>query len=414
MRVTTKLAKTWVALAVISMSCGGAPKKDEAKLKEKASTTAMELGMKDAALQDFQAAASELSKAKPDNGKAIENLKRVVEAEPDFAEAHYNLGLLLVKLGDSALAETHLSKAHDLDPEILDYTVALGRAYAGNKKFDEAKILFSEVVAREPNNLTAKNNLAVLAVNRGDIKDAMDTLEDILRQDDSNVAALNTLGLVYHKKGNLSLAKYMFNKALKVDKKNADLHNNLGMVHMQEDHLPMAVKSFSKAIEVDPNYLESRLNLGAILLEYLDYGRADEQFTEAVRIAPSNCAGRLGRAATSYALGRHQESADGYLFYVDACNTKHVSSYERLAKLSESFLGKPKDAIGHYETLLTLVDSSEQKTQYNAMINFLNSQLNPKAQKTPEEEPEADAPGDDAGAEDQPSEPAAAGDGESG
>jgi len=154
--------------------------------------------------------------------------------------------------------------------------------------------------------------------------------------------------------------------------------------------------------------------LGAILLEYLDYGRADEQFTEAVRIAPSNCAGRLGRAATSYALGRHQESADGYLFYVDACNTKHVSSYERLAKLSESFLGKPKDAIGHYETLLTLVDSSEQKTQYNAMINFLNSQLNPKAQKTPEEEPEADAPGDDAGAEDQPSEPAAAGDGESG
>ena len=72
-----------------------------------------------------------------------------------------------------------------------------------------------------------------------------------------------------------------------------------------------------------------------------------------------------------------------------------MSSYERLAKLTESFLGKPKEAIGHYQKLLTMVDSEEKKTQYNAMINFLNSQLNPKTQKTPDDVSEDEGAGDE-------------------
>jgi tetratricopeptide (TPR) repeat protein len=397
---TMKKIVWMVVLAVSFTACKKAKKPDPEVAKEKkVSATAAELGMKQEAIASFQKAIDELGKEKPDNAVAIEALQKSVAAEPEFAEAHYNLGLLYLNLGDQEKAQRHLEAAKQIDPDELDYTVALGRAQAEVGNYDAAKALFSEVVAREPNNLAAKNNLAVLAFRQDDDETALKHLQEILREDSENVPALLTLGQVYHKKGNLSLAKYVFKRAIKVDDKNPDLHNNLGLVYLDEENVPDAVDEFSKAIKHNPNYLESRLNLGAILLEYLDYERASNEFTEAVRIAPSHCVARLGNAAALYALGKHEASAKDYQYYVDNCDAKHVSSYERLAKLNESFLNDPKAAVGYYKELLTLVDDEEKKTNYNAMINFLESQTKKQEQKAPESEPEEEAQPDEASEE---------------
>lgn len=367
------------------VACGGAQKTAE---PEKVDSVSMadELGMNADALDAFQTALAEIEKEKPDFTVAVTNLRTAVELEPTFAEAHYNLGILLMELDQSEQAIEPLEQAKAIDPEVLDYTVALGRAYAATGDTDRAEPLFLEVVAREPNNLAAKNNLAALNLQRGDIEEALNYVHEILREDDQNAPAIKTMGLVYQRQDNRSLAKYMFNKAVKIKDDDADLHNNLGLVFMSEDDVPRAVDSFQKAIELDPNYLEARLNLGSILLEYLDYERANEQFVEAVRISPNHCVARLGAGASAYAVGEHERSADNYSFYIDNCKADHVSSHERLAKLYESFLEDPEKAIGYYKKLLTLVDSDQKKTQYNAMVNFLESQLKPAEQKTPEKD----------------------------
>lgn len=403
-----KMMKRTVLLLVLAVglaACGNKAKKpDDAAAKEqKVSATAAELGMKQEAISSFQTAIDELAKEKPDTAIAVAALEKSVELEPEFAEAHYNLGLQYLALAKTAQAQEHLKLAKDLDPDVLDYTVALGRAQAETGNYDAAEALFREVVAREPNNLAAKNNLAVLAFRRDDTKASLKHLQEILREDSENVPALTTLGQVYHKQGNLSLAKYVFKRAIKVDEKNPDLHNNLGLVYMDEENVPDAVDEFTKAVADNPNYLESRLNLGAILLQYLDYERAGAQFSEAVRIAPSHCVARLGNAASLYALGKHAESAEGYEFYVENCDEDHVSSYERLAKLYESFLNEPKTAITHYEKLATLTDDSEKINGYNAMINFLKSQSQQQQQKAPEAQEEAveeDVEGEEAAEED--------------
>lgn len=386
--------KNIIGLLVLSLSvgaCGGSTKSDEVEKKVVVDQTAAELGMKPEALENFQLAIDELAKERPDNAKALQALETSVRLEPEFAEALYNLGILQMRLGDAASAEAHLRSARDIDPDALEYTVALARSLAVQGKVDEAEPLFLEVVARDPDNLDAKNNLAVLALQRGDQEKSLEYLQEILREDDNNVAALKTMGIAYGQQNNASLAKYMFNKAIKIDAKDPDLHNNLGLVYMKEENVPAAVQAFQKAIEVDPNYLEARLNLGAILLKYLDYERANEQFTEAVRIAPNHCVARLGSGASAFAMAQHEKAVQDYEFFVSECDSKHVSSYERLAKLNESFLKQPAEAIKHYETLLTLVDDADKKTQYNAMINFLKTQTSQEAPKTPapEAEPES-------------------------
>ena len=127
--------------SVAFTACGNKAKKDKQVKEEAVSATATELGMNREAIEKFQLALDEMAKPKPDNTVAIDALTRSVELEPSFAEAHYNLGLIYTTLGQNKEAETYLRKAKELDTDVLDYTVALGRALAVNGQFDEAERL---------------------------------------------------------------------------------------------------------------------------------------------------------------------------------------------------------------------------------------------------------------------------------
>ena len=414
-------------------ACKGQTKEDDKPTEQEVQKAeiermAEEAGMDVETLEAFQQASTELEKPEPDMGKAKDLLVQVVEAEPTFAEAHYNLGIVYSKMNQHDKATEHFKKAREIEPAVLDHTVALAQAYAVNDEYGRAATLFEEVVARQPENLTAKNNLAVLSLREGEIEGAMGHVRDVLREDNQNVGALNTLGLIYNQRDNMSLAKYVFQKAIRIsycksepgegdedaeaqveedvgseegEQKSAeeekeeqtecvkrpdpDVHNNLGLVYMKEDNVPSAVSQFGMAIEANPNYLESRLNLGAVLIEYLDYERANKQFSEAVRIAPENCVAHLGLGAAAYGKGDFEDAAKNYKFYVNKCDQSHISSYERLAKLYESQLSDPKEAIKYYNKLVELVDDEEKVKNYNAMVNFLQSQLESSEPKEPEE-----------------------------
>jgi tetratricopeptide (TPR) repeat protein len=433
-----------------------------------------ELEMSEEALQSFQQAQQGLKAKKPDYRAVQQKLEEAIQLEPNFVEAHYNLGVVHLTLNENSEAIPHLRKAHDMDPGILEYTVALAQAYAAAEQYSKARTMFQEVVARQPGNLTAKNNLAAMALREGDDEKALEFVRDVLRDDNQNVGALNILGLIYRKRGNLSLAKYAFQKGLRVgsgegeesedegddsesgdedteqktaeadgdsdgssddagaekastqkgssdddtsdeaqakkkadtqdassEKKQksedvgnpnkeveaassdaADLHNNLGLVYLKEDDVPSAVDEFEEAIKADPNYLESRLNIGAILLDYLDYERAHKHFTEAVRIAPNNCVAHLGLGAAAFATTNYKDSADNFQYYVDECDSEHVSSYERLATLYESHLNDKGKAVDYYERLIELVDDEEKVADYKATKNFLEKQMESESQKT--------------------------------
>jgi len=387
-----------LALVGLGAGCGGAQQtqkeddqKEEVVEKSRMEKLSERTGLDQEALEKFEEALAEQNKEKPDNEKVRNLLEDVTEMEPKFAEARYNLGVLYADLGETGEAVSHLEKAHDLAPGKLDYTVALAQAYASDEQFSRARDLFKEVVSRQPNNLTAKNNLAVMALRQGDDEAALQHVRDVLREDNQNVGALNVLGLIYRKRKNLSLAKYAFQKALEFEESSADIHNNLGLVYLKENDVPSAVNQFAAAIEADPNYLESRLNVGAIFLDYLDYERAFEQFKEAVRIDPNNCDARLGKGATALATEKPEMAAENFQFYVDECDSEHVSSWERLANLYQSALDDKERAISIYDKLLDLCEKKKNCAEYRAQRKFLKNQKDSESQKSPEGESESGA-----------------------
>lgn len=50
--------------------------------------------------------------------KAIEQFKKAVDLAPDYARAHYHLGIALQRKGDEAAAREAFRRARELDPRL--------------------------------------------------------------------------------------------------------------------------------------------------------------------------------------------------------------------------------------------------------------------------------------------------------
>jgi tetratricopeptide (TPR) repeat protein len=79
---------------------------------------------------------------------AIQNLKVVLEAKPDYAPAHGRLGLCYVETGEADLAITHLRRAIELDSTLSVERIALarlleakGEAAAARRQLEQARAL---------------------------------------------------------------------------------------------------------------------------------------------------------------------------------------------------------------------------------------------------------------------------------
>lgn len=77
------------------------------------------------------------------HGRAAEQYRLAVEADPEDWSARYNLGAALQQRGDHAGALEHLARAFELRPEEADVVFAYGSALGWNEMYAEAEDLFS-------------------------------------------------------------------------------------------------------------------------------------------------------------------------------------------------------------------------------------------------------------------------------
>lgn len=125
--------------------------------------------------------------------EAVEAFKRAIELDPDFAEAHYRLGL----------------------------------AYNATKKSDEAEKAF---------------------------QDAVKAYEKLTKRDDKNSDAFYLLGICYEKLGEYDDAVKALKEAVKTSPaENDDKYYELANAHYQLAQYDEAVRALNKALEVNPD-----------------------------------------------------------------------------------------------------------------------------------------------------------------
>ncbi|REK05451.1 MAG: tetratricopeptide repeat protein [Planctomycetota bacterium] len=196
--------------------------------------------------------------------------------------------------------------------------VALEHHQAG--RLDAAENVFRQVLAQDPNNVAALNNLGNVLRDRADFPPAVEcfrravalvphvaelhyNLANALRAVGQKEQALesyrqaitiaphlavahNNLGTLLKSQGDLEGAERAFAEAVRLEPKYADAHYNLGNVQQARRHFAAARSSYQRSLELRPDNAAAHYNLGTVWQTEKNDEAARAEFLEALRIQP--------------------------------------------------------------------------------------------------------------------------------
>jgi len=213
-----------------------------------------------------------VKQAQGDMSAAEDLYRRACQAYPTFGAAYYGLATAGRSLGHEAesaknfeLSKRYTNDVPPVDDPLLGQVAQLSMGVsrrldesnqlAKQGKMEEAAKLNEEILARDPENLSALVNLLYLA-------------RYVTRLD----GQLETI----------------FAKAKQMDPKNSLVYNHYGVVMIRQGKLDAAAAALRKALELRPDYPEPHKWLGEILERQNRPAEAIEQYQRALAAEPND------------------------------------------------------------------------------------------------------------------------------
>ncbi len=205
-------------------------------------------------------------KARGDFIRAEAAYRRAIEVAPTYFDAHFNLGIVLEAMGRPGEARDAYARALDMQPDFLPAYLNTGNSLKALGKFDEALEYYRWVLAAEPRNVDAVNNMGAVYYELTRFDDAESTYRDALAIDSEHADTLYNLGVLLHQVERYEEAVDAYQRATAVRPHYAECHLNLGYTMHKLGRLDQAEKSYQRAIELDPDSAQAHANLGDVFL----------------------------------------------------------------------------------------------------------------------------------------------------
>jgi Flp pilus assembly protein TadD/Zn-dependent protease with chaperone function len=180
-------------------------------------------------------------------------LERVGDDSKQAGDIELRLGETYRRMGKSEVAVSHLRRAKELlpDNDVTASTLALVLDSMG--KVEEATREYRAVLARNPKNGVAMNNLAFLLVQNGGSLDEALTLAQDAQQLLPNLAEVrDTVGWIYLKKGLTDDAIAVFDEIVQKRPDSSTFHFHLGMALAQKGDRFGAATQLNEALRCHP------------------------------------------------------------------------------------------------------------------------------------------------------------------
>ncbi len=255
----------------------------------------------EAAMSLFAQGVKELNAEKFDT--ALEAFEQVTTLAPDFADAHYHLGLVYYQKSEFQKAIEAFTRTLELLPRDINALIKLGLASHKAGDIDAAdtrtkRAFYEQAVA------------------------AYQTALDIRPH---NVEALNNLGLAYQELGRFDEAISVYEEGLALSPDQPQLHANLatardlragiyslaahrhyqvGVRAEQAGRTEVAIAAWRQAVAESPRYLKVYLQLADLYFESGEYEQAIQTYLSAIALVSENQISQpTGTANIFYNLG---------------------------------------------------------------------------------------------------------------
>ena len=151
------------------------------------------------------------------NDDALATLKKAIELDPRSGRAYFELGLLYNRMdGRQADAEQSLSQAVQLSPNDSLFWYAYGEIFRVSERFDEAINAYKKAVALDPPYPKALTKLGTLLLDKKQYDEAEIVLTQGIRREPKNASNYFPLGKLYAAEKKKAQAIEAFDKFLEL------------------------------------------------------------------------------------------------------------------------------------------------------------------------------------------------------
>lgn len=199
---------------------------------------------------------------------------------------------------------------------------------------------------------------------QGDFASAIDLYKQLLAADPDNTVALNNMGSALLDLGRFREAEHYYRRALSIYPDFVEAHRNLGNVLRKRGYLAESEASLRRAIKLKPSYLDAHCGLGLTLVSGGRIHEAKGRFRKVLKSMPRNVVALHGMGEIALTEGRWEDAGKLFarILELEPGNAPALASQatvrkmtradapwlEAAEKLAASGIGPPQEAALHY------------------------------------------------------------------
>ena len=159
--------------------------------------------------------------------KALKDFQESVTLNPQYAAAHYNLGVTFHQLGENNSAIKNYKRAIEIKHNYPDAHNNLGNIYLNLRMLDAALDHFEWAVALNPEYAEAHNNLGIVFMELGQYEKCIKSCERAVSLKADYALPHNNLGIAFQSLGLIDSAVKSYENAINIRERYATAHHNL-------------------------------------------------------------------------------------------------------------------------------------------------------------------------------------------
>ncbi|XDZ66907.1 tetratricopeptide repeat protein [Alphaproteobacteria bacterium LSUCC0684] len=247
---------------------------------------------------------------------------RVILLKPDYAQAFYNLGNVLLSCGKLEQAEAAYADSIRKSPGFLDAYMNLGKCLIRQEKHDQAIEIFDKALRLNKNLAEAHSRKGVAFYHLGDISQAILQFTKALEINPQNAGSYFNRAKCHKETGRSDLAIDDYKAAINIQPAYPEALNNLAIILNEQGFFQQSIKYLEKSIAVDPTYYFAFNNLGNFYKEKKELDQAVQFYIKAIHANKDNY-------EAYYNLGETLEGQDKF--------EQALSSFQKSLKINPDY-----------------------------------------------------------------------------
>ncbi|HEY9864131.1 MAG TPA: tetratricopeptide repeat protein, partial [Candidatus Obscuribacterales bacterium] len=292
--------------------------------------------------------------------------QKTLEQNPNHVHAYFALAMAYGQLGETKRAIALYQRVIQLQPNLANAYNNLGCLLFAKNDYDGALEVWNKSLTynqTETENALTYNNIGQVLAAQGKIKEAIQSYRQALETKEDFTLAYTNLAKILQQQNQHQNAVYYLQKVIKLEPDNLFLHTDCGASLLNLGRLDAALSCFKKVIDLEPKFVEGYCQ-----------GMQQLSGSDELSLARKSCADFLTALQKEDNLGDTRVYEHLYQTYLHLGNTLTI-------------YGKFDQAVGYYqkaaqiqpysvENYLKLGNCLFKNQQFNAALTVYQTALN--------------------------------------